>query len=199
MKKIIILLFISLFTMAGCNSSPPEKKPSVPENGAVDNVDTDTDTETETNTDSGMVELRVPASYYEDKDADAVIRDFKSSDVEATQNADNSFTLVMTNDMQMLFKVSIFNTIKTTIQDTVGDGDYPSFKGITYNDGMTKMEIIADQQSFNVESDGLKVAEIANLMTYYQIFDNVPENKVHLDVSIEDEASGKIFEELTFN
>ena len=193
MRRIILLLFISVFVMAGCNLSTPEKNPSVSEKGAANSVDTDT------NTDSGMVELRIPASYYEEKDAEAVIRDFKASDVEATQNADHSFTLVMTNDMQMLFKVSIFNTIKSTIQDTLEDGDYPSFKVITYNDVMTKMEIIADEQSFNVESDGLKVTEIANLMTYYQIFDNVPENKVQLDVSIEDEASGNIFEELTFN
>ena len=64
---------------------------------------------------------------------------------------------------------------------------------------MKKMKIIGDDQTFNVESDGLKVAEIANLMTYYQIFDNVPENKVHLDVSIEDEASGNVFQRLTFN
>ena len=143
MRRIILLLFISVFVMAGCNLFTPEKNPSVSEKGAANSVDTDT------NTDSGMVELRIPASYYEEKDAEAVIRDFKASDVEATQNADHSFTLVMTNDMQMLFKVSIFNTIKSTIQDTLEDGDYPSFKVITYNDVMTKMEIIADEQSFS--------------------------------------------------
>ncbi|MHA6261532.1 hypothetical protein ACXYMX_16855 [Sporosarcina sp. CAU 1771] len=197
MKQFMLLLFSSMFVMAGCNSSTTEENPPDSEKQAA--ATSETVTTSDTNTDSGMVELRIPASYYEEKDAEAVIRDFESSDVKATQNADSSFTLVMTSDMQMLFKVSIFNTIKTTIQDTVEEGDYPSIKAITYNEELTKMEIIAEENSFNVESDGLKVAEIANLMTYYQIFDNVPENNVQLDVSIEDEGSGNVFEELTFN
>lgn len=38
---------------------------------------------------------------------------------------------------------------------------------------------IVDEQSFNEETDGLPITEIANTMTYYQIFYNVPKNQVH--------------------
>lgn len=194
MKKRLLLLFISLVTLAGCTSSKTEdiqlEAPNKPAGTATETVSYE----------SGSVELMIPASYYSDKDADAVIKDFKANGVEdARQNADGSFTLTMTQDLQMLFKVSVLNSIKTQSKETPEEGIYPAIKEITFNDDLTRMEILADKQSFNEESDGLKVAEIAHLMTYYQIFDNVPENQVHLEVTLKDEASGTVFNTLTFN
>lgn len=194
MKKIVLLLFVSVLTMAGCTSS---KKEDIQPEASSKTVKAVMET---VSTDSGNVELLVPESYYAEKQADAVISDFMSNGVEnAVQNADGSFTLTMTQGLQTLFKVSILNSIKTQTSETVEEGFYPALKSMTFNNDMTQMEIIADEQSFNAESDGVKVAEIAHLMTYYQIFDDVPESQVHLDVTVTDETSGKVFETLTFN
>ncbi|WOV86812.1 hypothetical protein QWT69_13160 [Sporosarcina oncorhynchi] len=194
MKKRLLLLFISILTLAGCTSSKTEDvQPEASKKSA--NAPTET-----VSYESDSVELMIPASYYSDKDADAVINDFKANGVEdAWQNADGSFTLTMTHDLQMLFKVSVLNSVKTQSKETPEDGFYPAIKEIIFNEDLTHMEILADKQSFNEESDRLKVAEIANLMTYYQIFDNVPENQVHLEVTLKDEASGSVFKTLTFN
>ncbi len=59
---------------------------------------------------------------------------------------------------------------------------------------MTQMEIVVDELSFNEESDGYIIAETAYLMTYFQLFDNVPEDQVQFDVTLKDEASRIVFE-----
>ncbi|WP_438317894.1 hypothetical protein [Sporosarcina sp. FA9] len=200
MNKLFSLLLLTILMIAGCSSSNSQvdSKETTPVSGKETEKPTDED---DVEIISEEIELKIPGRHVGDLDPESVISQYKSVGVEEVMynEEDDSYSLMMTSDIQGIFLMSILNNVKTLTKEAVEDGYYPTFKQMNFNDDLTQLEVIVDEQSFNEETDGVLISEIANKMTYYQVFNNVPENKVHLDVTLKDESSGKVFDKLTFN
>lgn len=202
MNKLFSLLLLSILMIAGCSSSKSQVDSK--ETASISEKETEKPIVTEeadAEIISEDIEVRIPGRHVGDLDPESVVREYKSVGIEEViyNEEDDSYSLMMTSDIQGIFLMAILNNVKTLTNEAVEDGYYPAFKKMNFNDDLTQLEVVADEQTFNEETDGIVIAEIANKMTYYQVFNNVPENKVQLDVSLKDEASGKVFDKLTFN
>ncbi|MFD1928592.1 hypothetical protein ACFSFY_11180 [Sporosarcina siberiensis] len=202
MNKLFLLLFLSILMIAGCSSSKSQVDTN--ETTPISEKETEKPTVTEeadAEIVSEEIEVRIPGRHVGDADPESVVREYKSVGIEEVNynEKEDSYSLIMTSNMQGIFLMAISNNVKTLTSEAVEDGYYPTFKQMNFNDDFTMLEVIADEQIFNEETDGLVIAEIADKMTYYQVFNKVPDNKVQLDVTLKDESSGKVFDKLTFN
>ena len=145
------------------------------------------------------VEVTMPASMLEGQDTEEAIASAKEQGIkEVTENEDGSLTYKMSKSVHKEMMNEIGTSIKETIDETKNSEDYVSIKDITHNDSFTKFTMVVDQESYENSMDGFAALTLGMSGMIYQIYDGADPDKYTVTISLKDEASGEVFDEIVY-
>jgi hypothetical protein len=183
---IIVLLMTFL---ASCSSSG-ENNVSNGENSKEQKVDVD----------KGLlsVVITLPASMFEDKDANTVIADAKKEGIEVTKNEDDSFTYKMSKAKHKEMMAEIEKSINETIDETVNSEDFVSIKDITHNNSFTEFTLVVDKGSYENSMDSFAALGLGMSGMMYQLYNGVDSDEYIVTISLKDQTSQEVFDEIIY-
>jgi hypothetical protein len=192
MKKFFyIILSLGMVFLTACSDDEQKKDTNKDENAKEQGVKVD----------EGLmnVEVTLPASMFEGEDIDAVIADAKKEGVkEVTKNDDGSLTYKMSKAKHKEMMKEMKTNLLETIEETKNGEEYVSIKDITYNDSFSKFTLVVDKEAYENSMDGFAVLTLGMTGMMYQLFDGVDSDEYSVVVSLKDEATEKVFNEVVY-
>lgn len=196
MKKLLALLLciaMSATLLAGCNSTTK----TTDDNSDASNLTDITSDKIEVDKNLLSVEIILPASMYEGVTA-AEIEAKNTDDYKATLNDDDSVTLKMSrakhNELMADYKKQLTDEFQEML-----NGNYPSLKSITPNDDFSKVTIFVDKAKFESSfTDGFVVMGVGINASMYQTFNAVPQDKIKVVITVQDEATKEVISTTTY-
>jgi X-X-X-Leu-X-X-Gly heptad repeat protein len=146
-----------------------------------------------------MVEVTLPASIFEGKDASEWMDSDKHDDIEVTVNDDGSVTYKMpksTHDEVMKEIRAGFDNVIAEIKDE--NGEYVSIKDVTYNDSFSEITLIVDKEKYQSSFDGIVSISLGFSGMFYQVFDGVDAENIKTTIDIKDIDSGEVFNTIVY-
>src|SRR5690606_22664325 len=145
------------------------------------------------------VEITLPADMFEGEDIEQVIADAKEDGVkEVIQNEDGSLTYKMSKAKHKEMMKEMETSINETIEDMKTSEEYPSIKDITHNKDFTEFTVIVNKSEFENGWDGFAVFGLGISGAYYQLFNGVSEEDYKITISLQDEATGEVFDKTVY-
>lgn len=145
------------------------------------------------------VEVTLPASMFEGEDIDTIIKDAKENGVkEATKNEDGSLTYKMSKATHKEMMKEIEIGIIETIEEMKTSQDYVSIKDIAYNKSFSEFTLVVDKAKYENSMDGFASFGLGISGMYYQLFNGDDSDNYKVAISIKDEASGEVFDEIVY-
>ena len=204
MKKIMyLLLVLALSALAACSSndaSNTEKDSEASGNQTEETKKENSDDES-VKVDKGLlnVEITLPASMFEGEDMDETIKNAKEKGIkEVTQNDDGSVTYKMSKSVHKEIMKEMKTTIEQSVEETKNSEDYTSIKDITYNDSFTEFTMVVDKEAYENSMDGFGALSLGMSGMFYQLYDGASPDEYDVTISLEDEASGEVFDEIVY-
>ncbi|MCJ8008107.1 hypothetical protein ACFFF5_17860 [Lederbergia wuyishanensis] len=204
MKKISIVLMLFLLVITGCNQDETKKEAIDPAKVDSEQKNAETDNESiEVDKNLLSVEITLPASFLgldeDEKSIDQVIAEAKADGIsEVIQNEDGSLTYKMSKSKHKEMLSELETEMKTSIEDIISGEDFASVKDITHNKKFSEFRTIVNRDEFENSFDGFVTMSLGVSGMLYQIFDGVDPEKNKVTISIEDEATGEVFETVVY-
>ncbi len=199
MRRLTYILFALMITfLASCSTNDQENKASDSKKSAEQ-----TKEKTKEQTvavDKGLlnVEVTLPASMFEGDDADTVIADAKKEGAEVTKNEDGSFTYKMSKAKHKEMMKELETNIRTTLEEMKTSGDYVSIKDITPNNSFSEFTLVVDKEAYENSMDGFAAIGLGMSGMMYQLFSGVDADNYKVTVSMKDEATQEVFDEIVY-
>ncbi|MFJ8065377.1 hypothetical protein ACIQYS_12170 [Psychrobacillus sp. NPDC096426] len=197
MKKLLSSLLVLVFIVSACGqeetSSEKEKET---EKSSVEKADSES-----VNVDKGLfnVEITLPATFFEGEDINQVVANAKEEGIgEATANEDGSVTYKMSKSQHKEMLADIQKSIMESVEETKNSEDFASIKDITSNDSFSAFTIVVDKAAYENSFDGFAALGLGMVGAYYQIFNGVDAEAYKVEISIQDEASGEVFDTIIY-
>jgi hypothetical protein len=190
MRIFTYALIVLLMTFLASCSSSGENNVSNGENSKEQKVDVD----------KGLlsVVITLPASMFEDKDANTVIADAKKEGIEVTKNEDDSFTYKMSKAKHKEMMAEIEKSINETIDETVNSEDFVSIKDITHNNSFTEFTLVVDKGSYENSMDSFAALGLGMSGMMYQLYNGVDSDEYIVTISLKDQTSQEVFDEIIY-
>ncbi|MYL64175.1 hypothetical protein GLW07_12515 [Bacillus hwajinpoensis] len=204
MKKISFTILILLLTfLAACSSN--EQSSNNDESQASTNQPEENNKESKDDgkvaVDKGLlsVEVTIPASMVENQNMEETIASAKEQGIkEVTENEDGSITYKMSKSVHKELMNEIGTSIEETVEETKNSEDFVSIKEITHNDSFTKFTVVVDKESYENSMDGFATMTLGMSGMIYQIYDGADPEKYSVTISMKDEATGEVFDEIVY-
>ncbi|MCA1029198.1 hypothetical protein LCM23_24605 [Cytobacillus kochii] len=193
MKKSSCLLVLLVIFLVACSNESAEGEKSTDQKqeekeGAV-------------NVDKGLlnVELTLPASFFEGEDIDTVIAEAKKERVsEVTKNEDGSLTYKMPKSEHKKMMAEMGTSITDSIEEMKSSEDYVSIKDVTHNKSFTEFTLLVDKESYENSMDGFAIFGLGLQGSMYQMFNGANPEDYKVTVSVKDEATEEVFDEVIY-
>lgn len=195
MKKISYILMLLVIFLAACSADESaegekstDQKQEEKEGEAV-------------NVDKGLlnVELTLPASFFEGEDIDTVIAEAKKEGVsEVTKNEDGSLTYKMPKSEHKKMMTEMGTSITESIEEMKSSEDYVSIKDVTHNKSYTEFTLLVDKESYENSMDGFSIFGLGLQGSMYQMFNGANPEDYKVTVSVKDEVTGEVFDEVIY-
>ncbi|WP_461611946.1 hypothetical protein [Cytobacillus kochii] len=193
MKKLSCLLVLVVIFLVACSNESAEGEKSTDQKqeekeGAV-------------NVDKGLlnVELTLPASFFEGEDIDTVIAEAKKEGVsEVTKNEDGSLTYKMPKSEHKKMMTEMGTSITDSIEEMKSSEDYVSIKDVTHNKSFTEFTLLVDKESYENSMDGFVIFGLGLQGSMYQMFNGANPEDYKVTVSVKDEATEEVFDEVIY-
>lgn len=193
MKKLSCLLVLLVIFLVACSNESAEGEKSTDQKqeekeGAV-------------NVDKGLlnVELTLPASFFEGEDIDTVIAEAKKEGVsEVTKNEDGSLTYKMPKSEHKKMMAEMGTSITDSIEEMKSSEDYVSIKDVTHNKSFTEFTLLVDKESYENSMDGFAIFDLGLQGSMYQMFNGANPEDYKVTVSVKDEATEEVFDEVIY-
>ena len=205
MKQInFTILALLLIVLTACSSNEEDSNQASSEasaNQTEQNEEQNKDDDGKVAVDKGLlsVEITMPASMLESQDTEEAIASAKEQGVkEVTKNEDGSLTFKMSKSVHKEMMNEIGTSIKETVEETKNSEDYSSIQDITHNDSFTKFTMVVDQETYENSMDGFAALTLGMSGMIYQIYDGADPDKYTVTISLKDQASGEIFDEIVY-
>lgn len=202
MKKTAFILFLLLLTsLAACSSNDDtanssEKGTETAKASASEASDEEGGVEVDKNLLS--VEVSLPASFFEGQSAEDVIADAKEEGIEVTANDDGSYTYKMSKSEHKKLMDEMRTELDKSTAEMVSSGDYPSIKDISYNNDFTEFTMVVEKEAYENSMDGFASLGLGMSGMMYQLFDGAKADEYSVTISVEDEASGEVINEVVY-
>ncbi|WP_175639291.1 hypothetical protein [Metabacillus schmidteae] len=145
------------------------------------------------------VEVTLPASMFEGEDIDTVIADAKKEGIkEVTKNEDGSLTYKMSKAKHKEMMEELRKGILETVEETKNSEDYVSIKDVTYNDSFTEFTLLVNKSDYENSMDGFAAFGLGLSGMYYQLYNGVDPDKYKVTISLKDEATNEVFDEIVY-
>jgi len=191
MIMMILMLFLSACSGDNKENDKSEGNKETTEQSQNENIEVD----------KGLlnVEITLPADMFEGEDIEQVIADAKEDGVkEVIQNEDGSLTYKMSKAKHKEMMKEMETSINETIEDMKTSEEYPSIKDITHNKDFTEFTVIVNKSEFENGWDGFAVFGLGISGAYYQLFNGVSEEDYKITISLQDEATGEVFDKTVY-
>ncbi len=210
MKRMLYLFLILVFIpLAACSSSDEtankvEKSDDKTVEQAEENEEEPKEKDAKekgVEVDKGLlnVEVTLPPSMFEGEDIDAAIAEAKADGVkEVTKNDDGSLTYKMSKSKHKEMMKEMKTSISQSVNEMKTSGDYASIKDITFNDSFTEFTVIVDKEAFENSFDGFAAMGLGFSGMMYQLFDGADPDEYKVSISIADEATQEVFDEVVY-
>lgn len=202
MKKIIILLLITILALSGCGSQEYAED-SNESSTEIEQTEGDGSeaTDDQINVDKGLlnVEITLPASMFEGQDLEQIIAEAKADGVsDITKNDDGSLTYKMSKSTYNEIMENMKSEFDVYIDEMKNGEDFTSIKDIKYNDSLTEMTLIVDQEKYENSFDGFASMGLGIYGIYYQIFDGSIPDDAKVTINVQNVDSGNVFDTIVF-
>lgn len=204
MKKISLTILLLLLTfLAACSSN--EQSSNNDESQASTNQPEENNKESKDDgkvaVDKGLlsVEVTLPASMVENQNMEETIASAKEQGIkEVTENEDGSITYKMSKSAHKELMNEIGTSIEETVEETKNSEDFVSIKDITHNDSFSNFTVVVDKESYENSMDGFATMTLGMSGMIYQIYDGADPEKYSVTISMKDEATGEVFDEIVY-
>ena len=194
-----IILVLSLLVISACSDANEVNNND--ENTSQDDVQKQEEDEDAIEVDKGLlnVEITLPEMFFEDENMDEMIEEAKEEGIkDVTQNEDGTVTFKMSKKDHKEMLRELEENVKETVEDIKNDEEFASIVDVTYNKSFTEFTIIADREGFENSFDGFAILGVGLSGTFYQLFSGEDMQTSEVTVFVEDEATGEVFEEITY-
>lgn len=192
-------MVLSLLVISACSDANEVNNND--ENTSQDDVQKQEEDEDAIEVDKGLlnVEITLPEMFFEDENMDEMIEEAKEEGIkDVTQNEDGTVTFKMSKKDHKEMLRELEENVKETVEDIKNDEEFASIVDVTYNKSFTEFTIIADREGFENSFDGFAILGVGMSGTFYQLFSGEDMQTSEVTVFVEDEATGEIFEEITY-
>lgn len=198
-------MFASVLLMGACSNEEAEEEntESITEETA-ETTEPEAVEETEQGSlevDKGLfsVEVTLPAMFFEGEDMEVVIANAEAEGVgEATLNEDGSVTYKMSKSQHQEMMEELEASIDETKTAIVDSGDFPSIKGLEISNDYETYTLQVDREAFENSFDGVATLSIGIVGSYYQAFDGVDSEDMHVEIDLEDADTGEVFQTIVY-
>lgn len=136
---------------------------------------------------------------FEGEDIDTVIADAKKEGIkEVTKNEDGSLTYKMSKAKHKEMMEELRKGILETVEETKNSEDYVSIKDVTYNDSFTEFTLLVNKSDYENSMDGFAAFGLGLSGMYYQLYNGVDPDKYKVTISLKDEATNEVFDEIVY-
>ncbi|MBK3495939.1 hypothetical protein JFL43_13930 [Viridibacillus sp. YIM B01967] len=181
-------LIASALVVAGCSPD-----------GKIENKQQD---KSDVAVDKGLmnVEIKVPASFYEGEDIDAIIASAKEDKEykEVKKNSDGSVTYIMSRKQHTALMIKKKESTASNVKEIEEDSETPSVQKIEYNNNFSEFTVVVDKEEFENSFDSTAVFSIGFIGMLYQVFDGTAEEDMKVTVKMKDAKNGKVFDETIY-
>lgn len=228
MKKLLVLFLAVMLVFSGCGAQNTDEDQgsngaaeqtesgnldAADDSETVGNDDVDNEESSETqndiasnegeqiNVDKGIlnVEITLPASMFEDQDMDTIIAEAKEDGVEkVTKNDDGSVTYSMSKSAYNQIMQEMKEEFASFVDDMKNGEDFVSIKDIEYNDDLSDITLIVEQEKYENSFDAFASLGIGIQGMYYQIFEGTDPENTKVTISVKDMDTGEVFDTIVF-
>ena len=196
LKKMIIgIMILFLFTVTAC-SSDEEASKEKKDDGSVEKTEQKKEG---IEVDKGLlnVEITLPEMLFEEDNMDDVVERAKEDGAkEVKKNDDGSVTFKMSKKDHKKMMEEMKEDVAESLDEIKKDDAFTSIKDITYNKDFSDITLVVDKETYENSFDGFAIFGIGLTSTFYHVFDGENPEKIKIQLNIEDEASGEVFEEV---
>ncbi|KOO47888.1 hypothetical protein [Viridibacillus arvi] len=181
-------IIASTLVISGCSSG------EIAENKQQDKSDV------AVNRDLMNIEIKVPASFYEGEDIDAIIADAKEKKryIKVGKNSDGSVTYIMSREQHDTLIKEMKESTASNVKEIEDDSEIPSVLKISNNSNFSEFIITVDKKEFENSFDSFAVFSLGIAGMFYQVFDGTAEEDLKVTVKMKDAKNGKIFNEIIY-
>ncbi|GAA0492741.1 hypothetical protein GCM10008986_18900 [Salinibacillus aidingensis] len=205
MKKTSYVLLIVLLTfLTACSSNDEadnngENKTQTEESANTDEQKS-TNEEGKVDVDKNLlsVEVTLPASMFENQDPEEVIASAEEDGIKVTENDDGSYTYKMSKAKHKEMMAEMGTEVKNTVDEMVSSGDYTSIKDITYNNDFSEFTMVVEREAYENSMDAFAAMGLGMSGMMYQLFDGADPDEYSVAISLKDEASGEVFNQVKY-
>ncbi|MFP7494974.1 FctA domain-containing protein [Terribacillus saccharophilus] len=199
MKKINYVVFLLLLTfLAACGSNDEDASEASKEAKAAEETSSNEEKGVEVDKNLLSVEVTLPASLYEGEEAEEVVAEAEKDGAKVTPNEDGSYTFKMSKSDHKKMMDEMSTEIGSSVDELVTSGDYTSFQDIQYNDDFSKFKVIVDKEAYENSMDAFASFSLGIAGMMYQLFDGADPDEYSVTITIEDEASGDVLDEVVY-
>ncbi|WP_078433811.1 hypothetical protein [Metabacillus halosaccharovorans] len=200
MKRYIYLFMMLLsLLLVACGNNDQENNASNDKESAKQKEEQTEDESVDVKKGLLNVEVTLPASMFEGEDIDTVIADAKKEGVkEVTKNEDGSLTYKMSKAKHKEMMEELKTGILETIEETKNSEDYVSIKDITHNDSFSEFTLVVEKSAYEDSMDGFAAFGLGISGMYYQLYNGVDPDDYKVTISLKDEASQEVFDEIVY-
>lgn len=146
------------------------------------------------------IEIKVPASFYEGEDIDAIIKDAKEKNkyIKVEKNNDGSVTYIMSREKHNALMKEMKESTASNVKEIETDSEIPSVLKISFNSNFSEFTVTVDKKEFENSFDGFAVFSLGIAGMFYQVFDGTAEEDLKVTVKMKDAKNGKIFSETIY-
>lgn len=146
------------------------------------------------------VEVTFPASLFEGEELDDIIAEAKEDGIgEVIKNEDGSITYKMSKSVHTTYMKEMKNGFVEYVDEIKNSGEYPSISDVIYNDSLTEMTLVVDQEKYQNSFDGFVVSIGLGMMaTLYQACEGVSPEEVKVTISVKNAETGEIFDTINY-
>lgn len=186
MKKnyFILLMTVCILFLAACNNNDKKNE----DNDAIGVEKNITN-----------VEITIPASLVDEQTLSELNEEAKEKGIkEVIKNDDGSITYKMSKSAHKKLMKEMKEDIIESIDELVTDDDFVSIKDVKYNKSFEKFTVVVDKEKYENSFDGFATLAIGMSGMYYQLFNGVDSEKIKVTISLEDEATNKVFNTIIY-
>ncbi|MFC4022344.1 hypothetical protein ACFOUV_00770 [Oceanobacillus longus] len=195
----LIVLLSLLLLLAACGDN---------DTGNTENQESGSASEKESDesldVDKGLlnVEVTLPPNFFEseEKDVATIIEEAEAEEgiKEVTQNSDGTLTYKMSKSKHKEMMEEMESEISTTIEDMVTSEDYVSIQDVKASKSFSEFTMVVDREGYENSFDGFAALTLGMSGMLYQLFDGASPDDYNVTISLEDAATGEVFDTVNY-
>ena len=195
-----MLLTSLLVFVAACN---PKEVKTQKSNNQLEETTESTEKGIQVEKNLLSVDVTLPALFAESEGEMGSLLEMNEEDKESgilkkVQNEDGSVTYTMSKAKHKKMMKEMRAGVADLKEELVNSTDFTSFKDITFDKKMQKIQVVVDREAFENSFDGFGVMGLGFYSLFYQVLDGQKSDKIQTVIEYVDETTNEVFESTVY-